>query len=49
MHIGNYINMVHKSQQDMAKAFMKVAHHHQAEPDIPATCELMMKWFEPVG
>ena len=44
MHIGNYINMVHKSQKDMAKAFMKVATHHQAEPDIAATCELMMKW-----
>lgn len=44
MHIGNYINMVHKSQQDMAEAFMKVAKHHQAEPDIPATCKLMEKW-----
>jgi hypothetical protein len=44
MHIGNYINMVHKSQQDMAEAFMKVAKHHHAEPDIPATCKLMEKW-----
>jgi len=44
MHIGNYINMVYKSQQDMAKAFMKVGRHHHAEPDIEETCKLMMSW-----
>jgi hypothetical protein len=44
MHIGNYINMVHKSQRDLAKAFMKVGNHHQAEPDIAETCQLMMSW-----
>ncbi|HUP12150.1 MAG TPA: hypothetical protein VM187_08065 [Niastella sp.] len=36
--------MVYKSQQDMVQAFMKVAKHHVAEPDIPATCKLMEKW-----
>lgn len=46
MHIGNYIDMVHKSQQDMAKAFMKVAKHHKAEPDIAETCQLMMSWSD---
>lgn len=44
MHIGNYINMVHKSQQDLAGAFMKVSKHHGHEPDIKETCQLLASW-----
>jgi len=44
MHIGNYINMVHESQKDLAKAFLKVASHHHAEPDIEATCKMLAGW-----
>jgi hypothetical protein len=44
MHIGNYINMVHKSQQDLAEAFMKIADHHGHEPDIKENCQLLAGW-----
>lgn len=44
MHIGNYIDMVHKSQQDLAKAFLKVAGHHGKEPDVKETCQLLASW-----
>jgi hypothetical protein len=44
MHIGNYINMVHKSQKDLAEAFIKVAGHHMAEPDIEQTSKMLAGW-----
>jgi hypothetical protein len=44
MHIGNYIDMVHKGQQDLVKAFTKVSEHHGDEPDIKATCILLAGW-----
>jgi len=44
MHIGNYINMVHKGQENLAQAFMKVGNHHGEEPDIKATCTLLARW-----
>jgi hypothetical protein len=44
MHIGNYIEMVHKSQQDLVKAFFKVAEQHGHEPDVHALCHLQASW-----
>jgi hypothetical protein len=46
MHIGKYIEMVHKSQNDLAKAFRMVAKEHGDEPDILETCELLAKWSD---
>lgn len=44
MHIGNYINMLHRGQQDLNRAFIKVSEHHGDEPDIKATCMLLAGW-----
>jgi hypothetical protein len=46
MHIGNYINMMHKSAKDLAKAFKLVAAHHGDEPDVSETCHLLASWSE---
>ena len=46
MHIGNYINMVHKSGEDIAKAFRMVAKEHGAEPDIYELCQLLAFWAD---
>jgi len=44
MLIGNYISMVHKSQQDLVKALQRVAEGHPDETDIAATCQLLASW-----
>lgn len=44
MHIGNYINLVHKSEDDLAKALLLVAKEHGDEPDIAEMCKLLAKW-----
>lgn len=46
MHIGNYIDMVHKSQQDLAKAFRMVAKEHGDEPDVKGICILLANWSD---
>jgi len=46
MHIGNYINMVHKSQKDLVKAFNLVSTEHGEEPDVSETCNLLASWSE---
>ena len=46
MHIGNYINMVHKSQEDLAKAFRMVAKEHGEEPDVKEICQLLASWSD---
>lgn len=46
MHIGNYINMMHKSGLDIAKAFRLVAKEHGDEPDIEETCQLLAEWAD---
>jgi hypothetical protein len=46
MHIGHYINMVHKSEQDLAEAFRMVAKEHGHEPDVKETCELTASWSD---
>lgn len=39
-----YLGLLHHSEEEFAKACMKVAHHHRGEPDIYATCTLMARW-----
>jgi hypothetical protein len=46
MHIGNYINMVHRSGQDLGKAFRKVAKEHGKEPDVKEMCLLLASWAD---
>jgi hypothetical protein len=41
MHIGNYLGLVHASEQQLADAFKQVAEHHGDEPDIYQTCMLL--------
>src|SRR6478735_2446723 len=46
MHIGNYINMVHKSGVDLSKAFRMVAKEHGDEPDVEEMCKLLASWID---
>jgi hypothetical protein len=46
MHIGNYIGLVHKSEQDLAEAFREVAKHHGEEPDVMQMCKKLAAWSE---
>jgi hypothetical protein len=46
MHLGNYIEMVHKSQHDLAKAFYMVADEHGDEPDVFQSCQMLASWSE---
>jgi len=46
MHIGTYIELVHKGQQDLAEAFLLVAEKHGTEPDIYELCKLLAKWSQ---
>lgn len=46
MHIGHYIELVHKGHQDFAEALRKVAAHHGAEPDIAANCTMLAAWSD---
>jgi hypothetical protein len=44
MHIQDYLEMVYKSEQQLAKAFSKVAQHHQDEPEIYYMCLMLALW-----
>jgi hypothetical protein len=44
MHIGNYINMMHRNGEDLGKAFKTVAKEHGGEPDVEETCLLLASW-----
>jgi hypothetical protein len=46
MHIGHYIELIHKGHQDLAKAFREVASHHGDEPDIAAICIKLASWSD---
>ena len=46
MHIENYINLLHESEDDLAKAFHLVAKEHGDEPDILEMFKLLAKWSE---
>lgn len=46
MHIGKYVDLVHRSEIDLAKAFKKVGEAHGGEPDIEQTCKMLAAWSE---
>jgi hypothetical protein len=46
MHIGRYIDLVYRTEQDLAKAFRKVAKAHGDEPDVFQTCQMLAKWSD---
>jgi hypothetical protein len=46
MHVGHYIELVHKGHQDFAEALRKVATHHAQEPDIVANCMMLAAWSD---
>lgn len=44
MHIGKYIDLVHRSEVDLEKAFLKVAKAHGDEPDVEQMCKMLASW-----
>ena len=46
MHIGRYIDLVHRTEFDLAKAFRKVSKAHGDEPDVYQTCQLLARWSD---
>jgi hypothetical protein len=46
MHVGNYLGILHRSEQDLADAFKTIADHHGEEPDIYNMCKLLASWSE---
>lgn len=46
MHIGKYIDLVHRAEVDLVKAFQKVAKAHGKEVDIYQTCTLLSQWSQ---
>lgn len=44
MHVGNYLGLVHGSEERLVEALTKVAEHHGDEPDIEETCGLLASW-----
>ena len=48
MHIGNYINLLHKSEDDLAEALQLVAKEHGNEPDVFEMCKLLARWSKKI-
>ena len=46
MNIGLYLKMVKDSETDLNDAFVKVANHHQQEPDMEEICRLLASWSQ---
>jgi hypothetical protein len=46
MHVGNYLGILHRSEQDLADAFKTIADHHSDEPDVYNMCKLLASWSE---
>ena len=44
MHVGNYVGLLHASEEQLVDAFLAVADHHRDEPDIESTCHLLASW-----
>ncbi len=44
MHVGNYLGLLHSSEQQLVNALMMVAFHHGDEPDIYQACQLAASW-----
>jgi len=46
MHIGKYIDLVHRTELDLVKAFRLVANAHGDEVDVYQTCMLLSSWSQ---
>ena len=46
MHIGKYIDLVHRTEKDLVEAFKLVSKAHGDEVDIEQTCTLLATWCE---
>ncbi|MEG4596054.1 hypothetical protein QUB00_30210 [Microcoleus sp. F8_C2] len=46
MHVGNYLGILHRSEQDLADAFKTIADHHGDEPDVYNMSKLLASWSE---
>lgn len=46
MHVGNYLGLVHHSEQQLADAFKTIAEYHGDESDIYQTCLLLSSWSQ---
>jgi hypothetical protein len=46
MHIGRYIDLVHRTEMDLAAAFRKVSNAHGDETDVYQTCQLVARWSD---
>ena len=44
MHVGNYLGLIHASEERLVEAMTTVADHHRDEPDIHETCQLLVSW-----
>ena len=44
MHIGRYINLVHRTEEDLVNAFKLVGKAHGDEVDVYQTCQLLAFW-----
>jgi len=44
MQIQDYLELVYNSEQQLSKAFSKVAKYHQDEPDIYYMCLMLALW-----
>ena len=46
MHVGNYLTLVQRSEQQLARAFSQVADEHGDEPDIYQVCQTLSTWSQ---
>src|SRR5689334_23219461 len=46
MHIGKYIDLVHRTEIDLAKSFKTIADAHGDEVDVYQTCVLLASWSQ---
>src|SRR4051812_36421647 len=46
MHIGKYIDLVHRTEEDLVKSFKLVANEHAKEVDVYQNCMLLSSWSQ---
>jgi hypothetical protein len=46
MHIGKYIDLVHRTEKDLVEAFKLVSKAHSDEVDVEQTCSLLSSWSD---
>jgi hypothetical protein len=39
MHLGHYLGLLHRSEQELSRAYREVARDHGDEPDVTHLCE----------